>query len=110
MRVRRSGIVENHGRRAGVLEELEDGSYRFTYDPEYLLDTGTHGVSVSLPKRREPFTAPALFPFFAGLLAEGSTRELQSRVLKIDEADDFGLLLATAADTIGSVTVRRGGE
>lgn len=55
--------------------------------------------------RRAPYEATVLFPFFIGLLAEGGTRELQHRLLQIDEADDFGLLLATASDPVGSVSV-----
>jgi len=41
-----------------------------------------------------------------GLLAEGSLRELQSRLHRIDLEDGFGLLLKTAtSDVIGCVTV-----
>ena len=41
------------------------------------------------------------------MLSEGVNRELQSTQLKIDEEDDFGLLLATAQyDTIGAITVK----
>jgi serine/threonine-protein kinase HipA len=40
------------------------------------------------------------------MLSEGVNRQLQSRYLKIDEKDYFGLLLATATtDTIGAITV-----
>jgi serine/threonine-protein kinase HipA len=41
------------------------------------------------------------------MLSEGVNRKLQSRTLKIDETDDFGLLAATARyDTIGAITVK----
>lgn len=41
------------------------------------------------------------------MLSEGDNRKLQSRMLHIDEDDDFGILLATAQyDTIGAVTVK----
>jgi serine/threonine-protein kinase HipA len=41
------------------------------------------------------------------MLSEGVNRKLQSMQLKIDDADDFGLLMATAQyDTIGAVTVK----
>lgn len=103
----RRGLVKNHGRLAGVLEELDDGRFRFTYNQEYLLDEETSGVSLTLPKRAEPYYSSLLFPFFFGLLAEGSTRELQSRLLRIDEEDSFGLLLATGHNTIGSVSVEK---
>lgn len=99
--MRRARIL-NHGRLAGHLEETEDG-FAFTYDPTYLPDG--EAVSLTLPLRLQPYASPTLFPFFHGLLAEGSTREIQHRVLKIDEDDVFGLLLATGEDTIGSVSI-----
>ena len=41
------------------------------------------------------------------MLSEGANRKLQSQLLKIDERDDFGIMLATAQyDTIGAVTVK----
>lgn len=95
----------SHGRLAATLGEAGAG-FLFTYDPVYLRDG--EAVSLTLPVRPEPHAAPTLFPFFYGLLAEGSTREVQHRVLKIDEDDDFGLLLATGADVIGSVSVEAG--
>ncbi|MCX6216945.1 hypothetical protein [Spirosoma sp.] len=41
------------------------------------------------------------------MLSEGENRRLQSIQLRVDEADSFGLLLATAQyDTIGAITLR----
>lgn len=90
---------------AGVLEETAEG-FRFTYDPHYLADDEAPAISLTLPKRQEPFESPFLFSFFFGLLAEGSTKELQCRLLRLDENDHFGRLLRTAhSDVVGSVTV-----
>jgi serine/threonine-protein kinase HipA len=48
-----------------------------------------------------------LFPFFYGLLAEGENKDMQCRILKIDENDSFTRLLKTASeDTIGGVIVK----
>jgi serine/threonine-protein kinase HipA len=98
----RTARVFNHGRLAGHLKETEAG-FVFTYIRSYLLNG--EAISLTLPVRPEPYAAPMLFPFFYGLLAEGSTREIQHRVLKIDEEDVFGLLLATCEDAIGSVSI-----
>lgn len=102
---RRRGLVRVGGIAAGLLEETPSG-YHFTYDPAYLAREGATAVSLTLPLRSEPYASSHLFPFFEGLLAEGSLRELQSRLHKIDLEDSFGLLLKTAAsDVIGCVTV-----
>lgn len=101
----RRARVLNHGRLAGFLEETEAG-FTFTYDPSYL--PGGEAISLTLPTRPAPYASPTLFPFFHGLLAEGSTREIQLRVLKIDEDDSFGLLLATGTDPVGSVAIEAG--
>lgn len=105
-RADRRGQVFVHERLAGLLEQTEAG-YRFTYDPAYLADPAAPPVSLTLPRRTSPFEAPHLFAYFHGLLAEGSAHALQCQQLRLDEADHFGRLLATAhADTIGAVTVR----
>lgn len=101
----RRGLVHNNGVLAGVIEETGAG-FRFTYDRAYLVSPGTRAISLTLPKRAEPFESKHLFPFLFGLLAEGSTKDLQCRLLKLDENDHFGRLLATVrGDVIGSVSV-----
>ncbi|MCC5848494.1 MAG: HipA N-terminal domain-containing protein [Verrucomicrobia bacterium] len=101
----RSGTVKMLGREAGHLEETA-GGYCFTYFDQYLADPMAPPVSLTLPKRLAPYQSETLFPFFAGLLAEGSLKTEQCRRLGIDEEDAFGRLLLTAGnDTIGAVTV-----
>ena len=101
----RKGRVYRGGLFAGRIEELPDG-FRFTYDPDYLSSPAARPISLVLPKRPEPYSSPVLFPFFAGLLAEGILKETQCRKLRLDETDLFGRLLKTAhGDTIGAVTV-----
>ncbi|MBT3221674.1 MAG: phosphatidylinositol kinase [Proteobacteria bacterium] len=102
----RSARILNHGQVAGLLEELLDGTFRFSYDPMYLA-SDKPPISLTLPKSEGPFVAPTLFPYFFGLLSEGSARELQVQTLNIDEDDTFGLLVATGEDTVGSVSIER---
>lgn len=46
-------------------------------------------------------------PVFFNMTSEGDNRMIQSRNLRIDENDDFGILSATGhTDTIGAITVR----
>lgn len=102
---RRARVLQN-GRDAGVLEQTQEGGYRFTYDPGYLANPTARAVSLTLPLHREPFESAALFPCFTGLLAEGNLKEMQCRLYKIDPDDDFTRLLKTTRDdVIGAVTL-----
>jgi HipA-like protein len=93
---------------AGILEKTNLGVYKFTYDPTYLAKKDNPPISLTLPKRNETYISDDLFPFFVGLLSEGVNKEIQCRLLKIDENDDFGRLLSTAGDdTIGAVTIKK---
>ena len=85
----------------------KEGKFIFKYQDEYLADDSLPPISLTLPKRDAPYTSAFLFPFFYGLLAEGENKDIQCRVLKIDENDSFTRLLKTASeDTIGGVTVK----
>jgi HipA-like protein len=100
------GRVLVRGKFAGLLEKGADGRCRFTYLPEYLADPEAQPASLTLPLRKEPYEAGHLFSFFAGLLAEGTLKELQCRLLRIDPNDDFTRLLKTAGhEVIGAVNV-----
>ena len=101
----RSGEVQVNSVPTGILEETEEG-FRFQYYREYAENRYLHAVSRTLAKRLEPHESPILFPFFAGLLTEGNTMQIQCRVLRLDEHDLFGRLLKTThEDVIGNVTI-----
>ena len=100
--------VYNNGVLAGLLEKNAPDDYRFTYDEKYLSNNALPSISLSLPKTQQAYHSPVLFSFFAGFVAEGINKDIQCRLLKIDEEDDFTRLLATAGeDTIGAVTVKK---
>lgn len=106
----REGRVFNNGQLAGILAESDSG-YSFVYDLKYLADSRAKAICFAMPKRSEHYSSHQLFPFFHGLLAEGVTKELQCRTLRIDEQDYFGRLLRTAhSDVIGSITVESNHE
>lgn len=101
------GGVYLNGRLAGVLERTEQEGFLFRYDAAYLADAQAPPISLTLPKTAAEHRNDELFPFFQGLLAEGVNKEIQCRLLRIDENDDFTRLLRTAGDdTIGAVTVK----
>ena len=104
----RQAEVYNNGVLAGTLTETDEGTYRFRYDDVFLADGRQRAIALSFPKSQQEFSAETLFPFFYNMLAEGANKAYQCRMLKIDENDAFGLLLATAhTDTIGAITVKR---
>ena len=103
----RKAAVYRNGELLGTLTEESGSSYIFRYDDRWFADVKKPAVSLTLPKTQQEYRSEILFPFFFNLLSEGVNRKLQSRQLKIDEADHFGLLLATAqCDTIGAITVK----
>ena len=92
---------------AGTLTEESRDRYVFFYDDTYYANPDKPAVSLTLPKSKQEYISPVLFPSFFNMLSEGVNRQLQCRLLKIDENDHFGLLSATAQyDTIGAITVK----
>lgn len=98
----RRAEVYQQGQLAGYLEESGGGSWQFTYLPEY------EGLAVSLtmPKRNEPYRFRTFPPLFEGLLPEGLQLEALLRKHKVDRNDFFGQLMIVGEDMVGSLTVR----
>jgi serine/threonine-protein kinase HipA len=94
--------------KAGLLTELQLGrGYIFQYDKDYLASS-LPPISVTLPKRAEPYEDDYLFPLFTNIIPEGGNRRVICRYYRIDERDFFGILSAMAgADFIGAVNVRK---
>jgi len=101
-----TGAVFYNDRLAGTLKKAAK-EYIFRYDDAYFQDGTTPAFSLTLSKARQEYHSKVLFPFCYGLLAEGDNKEIQRRLLKIDEDDDFTRLLQTASyDTIGAITIK----
>jgi len=93
---------------AGILTETDDRKYIFKYDDQYFNTKSNKAISVNLPLTQKEYYADYLFPFFFNMLSEGVNKERYCQLFKVDENDDFGLLLATAdEDTIGNVNLKR---
>lgn len=101
MQIYRNGVL------AGVLTEESRTRYIFTYNEVYYHNPEFPDISLTLPKTQKEYHSEYLFPVFFNLLSEGVNRKLQSTQLRIDEEDNFALLMATAQyDTIGAITVK----
>lgn len=101
----RQAMVNVNGRAAGTIQEISDHEYVFFYFDDYLNDSTSEPVSLTLPKRNGTYKSDILFPCFFNLLSEGANKAAQCRALHIEPNDYFGLLLATAqTDTAGYLT------
>lgn len=99
--------IYRNGTLAGTLTEENQKNFVFRYNDTYFNDASKPAISLTLPKIQKEYISDFLFPFFFNMLSEGVNRKLQSTQLRIDEADHFGLLMATAQyDTIGAITVK----
>jgi HipA-like protein len=102
----KAGVYYNN-KLAGYLEKKSADDYRYVYDENYLQDRANPSISVTLLKSKTEYQSKELFAFFHGLLSEGINKEIQCRLLKIDENDEFTRLLKTAgSDTIGAITIK----
>ena len=98
--------VYNNQILAGVLERTTDGFW-FEYNDDYFKNVSMPAISLSFPKSSQLYFSKHLFPFFSGLLAEGTNKQIQCRLHKIDDADEFTRLVKTATtETIGAITVK----
>jgi serine/threonine-protein kinase HipA len=102
----RSGQVFYKNELAGMLSQLDNGSFNFQYDERWLNDNSKPSISLTLPKTKMKFQSSTLFPFFFNLIPEGVNKRLVCIKKRIDQDDYFGILLEVAAgDTIGAVKV-----
>jgi serine/threonine-protein kinase HipA len=99
--IRRQARVYKAGVAAGILQELEDGSFRFKYATDY--QGGP--ISLTMPLEKSEWLWAKFPPFFDGLLPEGAQLEALLKTRKIDRLDYFGQLMAVGADLVGDVTV-----
>jgi serine/threonine-protein kinase HipA len=97
----RSALVLVNGIPSGILQELENGKYDFTYHADY---QGAP-VSLTMPLSTRMYTFDKFPAFFDGLLPEGVLLEALLRKYKLDRNDYFGQLLQVGQDLVGSVTV-----
>lgn len=97
----RKAYVSVNGIKAGILEELQGGTYQFTYFDDY---QGTP-VSLTMPLNNKTYYFDVFPPFFEGLLPEGIMLEALLRKYKIDRNDYFGQLILVGQDVVGAVTI-----
>ena len=93
---------------AGLLTQLDNGSFVFRYHDYWFMDASKPAISLTLPKSQQEYTSDYLFPFFYNMLPEGSNKQTVCFELRIDTKDNFGILLNTARyDTIGAIKIKK---
>lgn len=97
----RKACVLVNGIKAGILEELENGKYIFTYDMDYK----SAPVSLTMPLMNKVYEFDKFPPFFEGLLPEGILLEALLRKYKLDKNDYFGQLITVGHDVVGAVAI-----
>lgn len=91
---------------AGEVQETEEGEFFFQYHSNYLA-TGGRPISFSLPLTSEPFKSRQIHGFFDGLLPEGWLLNLAAKHWQLNPLRDrYELLIKTAYDAVGAVSVR----
>lgn len=102
----RSAKILYKNQEAGILRQLNDGTFEFQYNESWMNNSSMPPISLTLPKTREIYRSVYLFPFFFNMLPEGTNKEAVCFNQRIDKNDDFGILMATAqSDTIGAIRV-----
>lgn len=97
----RKAKVLVHGIEAGILEELEEGTYILTYHKDY-----NHApISLTMPLNKRFYEFDHFPSFFEGLLPEGIMLDGLLRKCKLDKNDLFGQLIQVGHDLVGAVTV-----
>ena len=87
---------------------MPDKTYEFAYNKSYLASRNNPAISLSFPKRAEPYRSAVLFPFFNNLLPEGANRRTLCRMHRVDEKDYFGMMeMICDMDCIGNVTLKK---
>ncbi len=93
---------------AGILTQLDIGTFIFKYSDEWFNDSNKPGISLTLPKTKQEYSSDYLFSFFYNMLPEGSNKQTVCYENRIDSKDHFGILITTAKqDTIGAVTIKK---
>ncbi len=102
----RAGQVYYKNQLAGVLSQMDNGTFNFSYDEQWLNDSSKPSISLTLPKTKMEFQSSTLFPFFFNFIPEGVNKRLICSKKRIDFNDYFGILLEVACgDTIGAVKI-----
>lgn len=110
MRIVLTVNVEIEGRQhlVGRIEGNDPSDARFCYAADYLEDPLSRPISISLPLRKEPYTAEETRCFFEGLLPEGFTRRSVAHYIHADVGDYLAILASLGKECLGAIKIGSG--
>ncbi|WP_022765232.1 HipA domain-containing protein [Butyrivibrio sp. XPD2006] len=100
-------FLEIHGKqvRVGTIEGNSSEDASFSYSKEYVSQSGSKAISVSLPTQDEPFSPEQTKVFFDGLLPEGFMRKAIASNMHFDEDDYLSILYNLGKECIGALRI-----
>ncbi|MGO9200006.1 MAG: type II toxin-antitoxin system HipA family toxin [Limisphaerales bacterium] len=99
-----------HRHLVGQLVQDEHGQMAFSYTESWLNNPEAIPLSHSLPLRKGRFNRNECRGFFAGVLPDGSQREIIAKNLGISAGNDFAMLEQIGGECAGAVTFIPAGE
>jgi serine/threonine-protein kinase HipA len=101
-----SARVYYKGILAGTVWQNDNG-YGFQYESDYLINSASEPVSLTLPLTDTAYLSKTMLPFFDGLIPEGWLLDITLNNWKLDDRDRMGLLLVACKDCIGAVSIEK---
>ena len=89
----------------GRIESLDNKNACFTYDEEYIKNSNSRAISISLPLSNKPYDFKHTKNFFDGLLPEGFTRKCVAEISQIDADDYLSLLSLLGNECLGAIKI-----
>jgi len=98
----RKALVSFNRVKAGTLEEMDNGKYKFVYFSDYKGPP----ISFTMPVAQKIFEFDTFPAFFDGFLPEDVALDVFLHRFKLNKSDYFGQLLIAGNNNVGSVTIR----
>ena len=97
--------INGESKRVGEIAGNNFGEFCFSYAEEYLSDSESRPISISLPLEERTFNAVRTRNFFEGLLPEGFTRQCVAGWMHTDATDYLSILSGLGRECLGAVKI-----
>lgn len=95
-------LIGHIRRRTAAVDKLE-----FLYDEAWMSDRNAFPISTRMPLTQRQHDPEAVYPWFLNLLPEGRTLQTVGAILRIPDADVFGLLEEMGEELPGGLEISR---